>query len=83
MKLFAFVILPSHLHTIIKPLDREIGSLINNFGSFTAHEILKQLKIDHRDDLLQYFHEHRRDKRHQHSIWQDIQAQNVYSKGFL
>lgn len=83
MALFAFVLMPSHLHAIVKPEDRTIGDLLQNFGSYTAHRILKQLRHDGRTDLLQFFHEQRRDQRHQHSIWQDIQAKNVYSVEFL
>ena len=60
-----------------------IGELIQVFGSFTAHAILKQLHLDRRFTLLRYFHRHRRDERHNHSIWQDIQAQNIYSDLFL
>jgi len=80
---FAFVLMPSHLHTIVKPDGRAIGDLLDNFGSYTAHAILKQLRHDKRTDLLRFFHEQRRDQRHQHSIWQDIQAKNVYSAEFL
>ncbi len=83
MALYAFVLLPSHLHAIAKPRDRPIGNLLQNFGSYTAHAILKELRRDKRSDLLKFFHEHRRDSRHQHSIWQDIQAKNVYSRKFL
>ena len=83
MNLFAFVLMPSHLHILIKPIGRAIGNLIQDFGSFTAHEVLRQLKVDRQIALLQFFHEQRRDKRHQHSIWQDIQAKNIYSVDFL
>jgi len=83
MSLYAFVLMPSHLHTIVKPIGFDIGSLLQNFGSYTAHAILKQLRIDQQESLLHYFHEQRRDKRHQHSIWQDIQAKNIYSRKFL
>ena len=34
-------------------------------------------------DLLEYFHKHRRDERHEHSIWQDIQEKNIFSNKFL
>ena len=83
LMLFAFVLMPSHLHAIIKPQGRPIDSIIQDFGSFTAHELLKQLRSDGRDNLLHLFHAERRDSRHQHSIWQDIQAKNVYSVDFL
>ncbi|MEW6241880.1 MAG: hypothetical protein AB1564_13825 [Chloroflexota bacterium] len=83
MRLFAFVIMPSHLHFIAKPLDREIGKLLDNFGSFTAHAILHQLHNDKESALIEFFHAQRRDRRHEHSIWQDIQAKNIFSREFL
>jgi REP element-mobilizing transposase RayT len=83
MQLFAFVIMPSHLHFIAKPIDREIGKLLDNFGSFTAHAILHQLRKDKEKALIAFFHAQRRDRRHQHSIWQDIQAKNIFSRKFL
>jgi putative transposase len=73
----------SHSHFLIKPQQRAIDEVLQDFGSFTAHAILKQLRVDKRDDLLQLFSIQRRDRRHQHSIWQDIQAKNVYSVDFL
>lgn len=83
MLLFAFVLMPSHAHLLIRPQQRAIDEIVQDFGSFTAHAILKQLQVDQRTDLLQLFSEQRRDRRHQHSIWQDIQAKNVYSADFL
>jgi len=81
--LFAFVIMPSHLHAILKPVRDSIGAIVQQYGSFTAHEILKKLRIDNQKDLLDLFHQKKRDQRHEHSIWQDIQAKNIYSMDFL
>jgi putative transposase len=81
--LFAFVIMPSHLHAIIKPLSDAIGIILQQFGSFTAHEILKKLRADHQTDVLIAFQQGKRDQRHEHSIWQDIQAKNIYSSDVL
>ena len=81
--LFAFVIMPSHLHAILKPEDDSIGEIVQQFGSFTAHEILKKLQTNNQKDLLDLFQQKKRDQRHEHSIWQDIQAKNVYSPDFL
>lgn len=69
--LVAFVIMPSHLHAILKPESDPIGDVIQQFGSFTAHEVLKKIQKE------------KRDGRHKHSIWQDIQAKNIYSMNFL
>ena len=83
MLLFAFVILPSHLHAIIKPEGGTIAEVIQQFGSFTAHEVLKQLRAEHKEEVIKIFDQNRRDRRHKHSIWQDIQAKNIYSMDFL
>jgi REP element-mobilizing transposase RayT len=46
MKLYAFVIMPNHLHFISKPANEfSIYQILQIFGSFTAHEFLKKLKI--------------------------------------
>ena len=81
--LFAFVIMPSHLHVILKPEDITIGEVVQQFGSFTAHEILKKLREQNRKELLDLFSQKKRDQRHEHSIWQDIQAKNIYSMDVL
>jgi len=83
ISLFAFVLMPSHLHAIMKPEKDVIGQILQQFGSFTAHEILKKLRSKNRKDWLEIFNQHKRDQRHEHSIWQDIQAKNIYSMDFL
>jgi REP element-mobilizing transposase RayT len=81
--LFAFIIMPSHLHAILKPEKDPIGEVVQQFGSFTAHEILKKLKANNRQNLLDRFGQKKRDQRHEYSIWQDIQAKNIYSLDVL
>lgn len=75
--------MPSHLHLILKPERKTIGNVLRDFGSYTAHAILHELRNDERNDLLLFFHQQRRDARHAHSIWQDMQAKNIYSTKFL
>ena len=81
--MFAFVLMPSHLHAIIKPEFDSIGAIVQQFGSFTAHEILQRLRTENQKDLLDIFQQKKRDQRHEHSIWQDIQAKNIYLLDFL
>lgn len=81
--LFAFVIMPSHLHAIVKPLSDTIGNILQQFGSFTAHDMLKRLRKDNQKDILKLFRQRKRDPRHAHSIWQDIQAKNIFSVDYL
>ena len=75
--------MPSHLHAIIRPQERSIGKLLDEFGSYTAHAILHQLQNDEEKELLAFFSTQRRDRRHHHSLWQDIQAKNIFSTKFL
>jgi putative transposase len=81
--LFAYVIMPTHVHAILKPLRLPIGQFLQRFGSVTAHSILKHLKVTNCTELLDYFHMAKRDPRDNYSIWQDIQAKNIFSNHFL
>jgi REP element-mobilizing transposase RayT len=81
--LFAFVIMPTHAHLLIKPQNQTIGETVQQFGSFTAHEILKKVREDGKTDWLKTFEQEKRDPRHKHSIWQDIQAKNIFSMEVL
>lgn len=81
--LYAFVIMSSHLHLILKPIDRKIGQVLKGFGGFTAHTILEELRREKEAKLLRFFHENRRDSRHKHSVWQDIQAKNIFTQKVL
>ena len=77
--LFAFVIMPTHAHILIKPENQTIGEAAQQFGSFTAHEILKKVREDGKTDWLKIFEKEKRDQRHKHSVWQDIQAKSIFS----
>jgi len=81
--LFAFVLMPSHLHMIIKPIHLTIAQVLQQFGSFTAHQIIQLLKQEKRNEILDKFHIHRRDNQRNYSVWQDIQAKNIFSDKFL
>jgi hypothetical protein len=83
--LYAYVLMPSHLHAIIKPLgERSISNVLQSFGSFTAHAILAELNAEGRQDLLSFFAQREdKDASKKYQIWQPIQAKNVYSAAFL
>ena len=83
--LYAYVLMPNHLHAIIKPLgDRTISSVLQSFGSFTAHAILDALQREACEDLLAFFAQRQdRDAGKQHQLWQPIQAKNITSIEFL
>jgi REP element-mobilizing transposase RayT len=83
--LYAYVLMPNHLHAIVKPASTQtISSVLQSFGSFTAHAILARLKDEQDQDLLDFFAQRKdKDASKQHQIWQPVQPKNVYSVAFL
>ena len=63
--------------------EHTIPTVLQNFGSFTAHRILKQLRRDRRDDLLASFRKAQTHPQKTHRIWEPIEAKNVYTPQFL
>jgi putative transposase len=52
-KLYAFVIMPEHLHLIIHPLrESKIKDIMRNFKSYTSKRLTSQLREDGRFDVL-------------------------------
>jgi REP element-mobilizing transposase RayT len=83
--LYAYVIMPTHFHVIIKPDSGfNISENLQSLLSYTAHAIMKQLRADGLHDELRYFAEHRQpDRTERHQIWQPAQAKNIFSPEFL
>ncbi len=81
--LFAFVIMPSHIHLILKPIHLTIDEFLQSFGSFTAHQMINLLKEEKRSNILDVLHEQRRDKRSSFSIWQEFFTENIFTQKFL
>jgi REP element-mobilizing transposase RayT len=83
--LFAYVLMPNHLHALLKPCaSYTISQVVQSFGSFTAHALLDQLRENQRTALLRFFTQRPdRDESKRHQIWRPIQAKNVYSERFL
>lgn len=83
--LYTFVVMPTHLHCIVRPLGQQtISTVLQSFGSYTSHSILDQLRQDERMGLLAFFAQRQdRDASKHHQIWQPIETKNVFSVGFL
>jgi REP element-mobilizing transposase RayT len=83
--LFAFVLMPTHLHAIIKAGNAyTISRVLQSFGSFTAHGILERMVQRQQLDLLAFFSRRQdHDTSKSHQIWQPIQAKNIESAAFL
>jgi REP element-mobilizing transposase RayT len=83
--LYAYVVMPTHFHVLLKPLDNQtISSNLQSLASFTAHSILKQIRKDNlSDDIAVFAMQRSPDKTERHQIWQPLQAKNIFSREFL
>jgi REP element-mobilizing transposase RayT len=82
IRLFAFVVMPSHVHALLRPVERRIGEVVRDFGSFTAHEIVRVLREDG-EERVEPFRQPTSDGGYRHRIWRKIQAKNVFSQRFV
>ncbi len=64
-KLYSWVIMPNHLHCLLKPLENNaLDEIMHSLKSFTAHEINKVLNRSGRFWMREYFDRYIRDEEH-------------------
>ncbi len=71
LKLFAYVVMDNHIHLIISSNDTV--SLMKNFKSFTASELLKTVGADNKDWLLNQFSYYKKRYKNEskYQVWQE------------
>jgi putative transposase len=70
LKIYAWVILDTDFHAVLAAPD--LASVLRDFKSFTAREILKQLELEGREWLLYQLHYCRaRHKPNDYQVWQE------------
>ncbi len=83
MKLFAFVLMSSHIHWISLPIEPfTINNNIQSFTSYTAHEILSKTRSNNNTRLMELFKEEAKTGKH-HRIWWNFQAKYILNYRFL
>jgi len=85
-KLYAFCLMPNHLHFLIKLLKKDtvIEEIAGNFHKFTGHKIIEILKRNRDSRLLKYFAEHAKRKNDRnYLIWDDTVARNIFDEEVL
>jgi len=72
-KLFAYVIMPSHLHLLLYiPINESIIDFMRDFKKFTSIEIRKLAQKENRYDLLEKFKLNARAVKNQkYKVWMD------------
>ena len=80
-KLFAWVIMPNHVHILIRPLDDySVSEIMQTLKSFTAHEANKLLKRKGKFWYKEYFDRYIRDARHFMAVVKYIEENPVKAR---
>ncbi len=85
-ELFVFVIMPNHVHAIIRCLeDYSPGDVTREFKKATAKLIVRQYEAEGNQSVLAFFASCvAREGKQDHAVWRgEYQAKNVFSPGFL
>jgi REP element-mobilizing transposase RayT len=85
-ELFAFVIMPNHVHIIVRCLGEYTpGDIIREFKKATAKPILRQYEAEGNQAALDFCASSvEREGKQAYAVWEDEhQAKNVFSPGFL
>lgn len=85
VKLYSYVIMPNHLHIIIKFLDSyDQSKVMRDFKKFTSKKIIQMAEILKDVKILEFFRKYADSKRQKNKVWEDeFQDRNIYSARFL
>jgi REP element-mobilizing transposase RayT len=85
-ELYAFVIMPNHIHIIIKCLNNhQPKDVVREYKKATAKLILRQLAAEGADELLEQLAQVvSRTQKQRFAVWEpEYQAKNIYSSEFV
>ena len=86
IKLHAFVIMPNHIHIIVRFLEGyTLSDVMREFKKYTARQIIRQYQAENNQPALAFLEQtanHVPDQRYK--VWEDgYDARNVFSPEFL
>ncbi len=85
MKLFAFVVMPTHVHFIGKfSQEHPLSDVIRDFKRHTARQIIRQIQVKKNAALLGVFQSINKDDRQEFKVWEDgYDARDIFTPDFL
>jgi putative transposase len=85
LKLYAFVVMPNHIHFIARILEGHILSdVMRDFKKFTSKKIAQQLQAQENPKVLEVLREAGETRGHQFKVWDDeYDARDVFSPKFF
>lgn len=82
LALYAFALLPSHLHLICRPVFGDMQRLIEGFADFTAARMISVLRRRGRGPLMHYLHA-KSGGGPGAPVWGDLRIEEVLGRGKL
>jgi REP element-mobilizing transposase RayT len=85
MKLYAFVIMPNHIHLIVKLMQEyTLSNMMRDFKRHTARQIIRQFIAREESSKLELLQKLNKDSRQEYKVWEDrYDARDVFSIEFL
>ena len=86
IELYAFTIMPNHVHLIVRCLDGQTpASIVREFKKATANLVLRQFEAEGNQQALSFCAAAvKPGQQQQYAVWEsEYQAKNVFSPGFL
>ena len=85
MELFAFVIMPNHIHFIGRfSKEYALSEVMRDFKRHTARQIIRQLMAEENTEKLGLLQSLNQDNRQEYKVWEDgYDARDVFSQDFL
>jgi REP element-mobilizing transposase RayT len=83
--LYAFVIMPNHIHLIIQcPADNPVKDMIRDYKRHTADRLIRHYRAEDNAKVLNFLSEKSRSSGQKYKVWEDgYNAKNVFSPEFL
>jgi len=86
LKLYAFVIMPNHLHLIVQILSpHTLQDVMRDFKKYTSKKIVENCQLSDNLELLSKFEQAgERNAKSRYKVWSDgYDAREIFSLGFL
>ena len=83
LALYAYVLLPSHLCLLCRPLRGDVRRLVEGFAEFTAARMTAALRRRGRGPLMHYLHAKAGEAKPGSPIWGDLRIQEVLTRDRL
>ena len=85
MKLFAFVIMPNHIHLIAKfSEENSLANVMRDFKKFTARQIFGQNLAEENTKTLAFLRKEGKAVKQEYKVWEDgFDARDIFSTKFL